>query len=711
VDALIALDPDLLMQTLLHSLPASWQSAWPWLRGSACVLLFGLLPAAWLLLSAAALLAGAQARAMAQLHVQPRGVPRSRWLGSLLLAAGLWWPWMSAETPALPLLLSLLMAYAASRSLLQALQPRRALSTGFRVAMGVWALLLAAGQGLLLARLPMAPAAGVLSLLAVAGLLWLNGGSIAARGLRGVVMAAAVLLPLGVRLLLSGPEAGEGFGEARWQAVLAMWPRWALGARELALLLLVLLMTRALPALLRHVGEMQVAADKESDARFTDPLTGLATRLGLERQLAQAVLESDAKEQPLALLLFDLDGFNPVNSSFGHDKGDALLRLAADRLRGCLGVHDVAARIGGDEFAILLHEAGSKEAVASFAARVLAELARPYLLDRRELAISCSAGIARYPLDGGKARMLACADAAKSAAKRLGGACYCFYAAGMDGDTREQLDLLRDLRHAVERNQLELYFQPKIDARSGEVTAAEALLRWHHPTRGMVSPVIFIPIAERFGFMRELGNWVIDAACRQAQVWRESGLRMRVAINLSAQQMRQADIVDRIQKALEASRMHPTLLTCEITESVVMENTQAIQDTFRRLGELGVHLSIDDFGTGYSSLSYLRQLPAQELKVDRAFVTDLVASADARAVVDAVIRLAHALGLRVVAEGVETQGQQQVLVAMGCDELQGYLFARPMSAQAILLWAMDDKNSAPAFRASLFGDTQEIDQL
>jgi EAL domain-containing protein (putative c-di-GMP-specific phosphodiesterase class I) len=281
----------------------------------------------------------------------------------------------------------------------------------------------------------------------------------------------------------------------------------------------------------------------------------------------------------------------------------------------------------------------------------------------------------------------------------------------MDGDSREQLDLLRDLRHAVERDQLELYFQPKIDARSGEVTAAEALLRWHHPSRGMVSPVIFIPIAERFGFMRELGNWVIDAACRQAQIWRESGLRMRVAINLSAQQMRQADIVERIQSALQDSGMHPTLLTCEITESVVMENTQAIQDTFRRLGELGVHLSIDDFGTGYSSLSYLRQLPAQELKVDRAFVTDLVTSADARAVVDAVIKLAHALGLRVVAEGVETQGQQQVLVSMGCDELQGYLFARPMSAQAILLWATDDKNSAPAFRASLFGDTVDLDQL
>ena len=208
--------------------------------------------------------------------------------------------------------------------------------------------------------------------------------------------------------------------------------------------------------------------------------------------------------------------------------------------------------------------------------------------------------------------------------------------------------------------------------------------------------------------MRELGNWVIEAACRQAHSWRENGLRMRVAINLSAQQMRQRDIVERIESALTEHQIHPSLLTCEITESVAMEDTKATQTTFRRLGETGVHLSIDDFGTGYSSLAYVRKLPAEELKIDRSFVMDLETSADARAVVDAVIHLAHALGLKVVAEGVETERQRDVLTQLGCDELQGYLFAKPMSARALLLWASDDRERVTAFKPSLFGQTRPV---
>jgi EAL domain-containing protein (putative c-di-GMP-specific phosphodiesterase class I) len=221
-----------------------------------------------------------------------------------------------------------------------------------------------------------------------------------------------------------------------------------------------------------------------------------------------------------------------------------------------------------------------------------------------------------------------------------------------------------------------------------------------------VPPDVFIPLAERFGLIGALGNWVIEEACRQARLWREHGLRMRLAINLSAHQLRQPDIVQRMEEALERHRIHPSLLTCEITESVAMEDTKATQATFLRLGTAGIHLSIDDFGTGYSSLSYLRRLPAEELKIDRTFVMDIENSADARAVVDAVIRLAHALSLRVVAEGVENQRQHEILSAMGCDEMQGYLFAKPMSARALLLWAIDDRPHA--FRDSLFGDTMAI---
>jgi EAL domain-containing protein (putative c-di-GMP-specific phosphodiesterase class I) len=216
---------------------------------------------------------------------------------------------------------------------------------------------------------------------------------------------------------------------------------------------------------------------------------------------------------------------------------------------------------------------------------------------------------------------------------------------------------------------------------------------------------VFIPLAERFGLIGSLGNWVIDDACRQARRWREHGLRMRLAINLSALQMRQDDVVQRIVGALERHSIHPSLLTCEITESVAMEDTKATHETFVRLGKAGIHLSIDDFGTGYSSLSYLRRLPAEELKIDRSFVMDLESSTDARSVVDAVVKLAHALGLRVVAEGVENERQQQILAGMGCDEMQGYFFAKPMSARALLRWAIDGRPDATAFRPSLFGDT------
>jgi EAL domain-containing protein (putative c-di-GMP-specific phosphodiesterase class I) len=366
------------------------------------------------------------------------------------------------------------------------------------------------------------------------------------------------------------------------------------------------------------------------------------------------------------------------------------------------------ARVGGDEFLMLLEGEVDEQRVAQVATRTLAALGEPYSLGSREVAVSCSVGIVVYPDGGPHAKLIARADAAMYAAKRSGGACYCYFEPSMEVDAHDQLDLQRDLRLALENKELELFYQPKIDARTGKVTAAEALLRWKHPQRGMIGPAAFIPVAERFGLIGTLGNWVIEDACRQARAWRDKGLRMRVAINLSAFQMRQDDLVERITAALHRHRIDPLLLTCEITESVAMEDTRATQMTFRRLGEAGVHLSIDDFGTGYSSLGYLRKLPAEELKIDRSFVMDIEASVDARAVVDAVIRLAHALGLKVVAEGVENERQRDILIGMGCDELQGYLFAKPMSARALLLWASDDEQRQTAFKASLFSETQPM---
>ena len=323
--------------------------------------------------------------------------------------------------------------------------------------------------------------------------------------------------------------------------------------------------------------------------------------------------------------------------------------------------------------------------------------------------LGASIGVVLYPRDGSLSAAMANAEAASHYAKRNGGSTFAFFEPRMLGDAREQVELLRDLRHAVAKNQLELVYQPKVHAPSGEIMGAEGLLRWHHPERGMVSPASFIPLAERHGLIVTLGQWVIEEACRQARAWRDQGLRMRVAINLSVHQLRQPDLAERIAAALKRHQINPNLLTCEITESAAMEDAEGTQAILERLAAVGVHLSIDDFGTGFCNFAMLRKMPAEELKIDRSFVLDLETSADARAVVDAVVKLGQALGRKVVAEGVETEGQAQVLRALGCDVLQGYLYAKPMSARALALWAMNDVGPrAIEFSASLFQETQPV---
>ena len=450
---------------------------------------------------------------------------------------------------------------------------------------------------------------------------------------------------------------------------------------------------------------LRLANDELQRIAFHDPMTGLPNRLVFEEHLSAEVARCDRDKRRLAVLFIDLDGFKPVNDSFGHPAGDAVLRQIGQRLRGLARGADSVARIGGDEFLMMLDGPADEAAASGAAQRVMDTLSKPCLLLEREVQVSCSIGIAFYPQHGPREKLIANADAAMYAAKRSGGSTYAFFETRMDMDQHDQMDLLKDLRQALERRDLELLYQPKIHARSGQITGAEALIRWRHPTRGMISPVIFIPIAERFGLIGILGNWVIEEACRQVREWADQGLRMRVAVNLSMQQLRQDDLVARIRQSLLAHRVEPSLMTFEITESVAMEDAAMAQKSFDALARIGVSLSIDDFGTGYSSLSYLRKLPAQQLKIDRSFVNDLGQSGDARAVVDAVVRLAHALGLSVVAEGVETERQREILLELNCDELQGYLFAKPMSAKAMTLWAMDgDGPRHLEFRPSLFGD-------
>jgi diguanylate cyclase len=663
-------------------------------------------------LSSALLWLAAEIASLAPARPAPIGATLTG-VSVVLAASGLWWPvhLMPAEgtlaaaggAQALlawlpPLLLSLLAAATAATG--------RAGHLPAALASGTATLAMAYGVAMLTAP-------GLLRLSHAEGQI----GAGAATLVLGVAMVivhvqpgsprAAAWARFGAALSAASVICVSAASAANLRAVEAAswWP-------ELAMVSAFTLLSAVMLFLLRQsVDSPTQALIRPARTASVDNLTGLPTRLYFEGRLASAAKKAQDQRSKLAVFFIDLDGFKPVNDTYGHNCGDRVLEQVGRRLKAISRGADVAARVGGDEFLMLMTDASSQEVVAQVGQRLINALSRPYRIDEREVGISCSVGIAMYPDGCSQRKLIARADVAMYAAKRAGGSRLCFYAPDMDTDAKHNFDMVRDLRQAIVKNELELYFQPKIDAHSGKVTAAEALLRWQHPTLGLLMPEQFVTLAERSGLIGPLGNWVIEASCKQARAWRDKGLRMRVAINLSAHQMRQDDIAERIAETLKRHRIHPSLLTCEITESAAMEDTRATQVTFKRLGELGTHLSIDDFGTGYSSLSYLRQLPAEELKIDRSFVLDLEHSADARAVVDAVVKLAHALGLKVVAEGVETPRQQQILIELGCDELQGYLFARPMTARALLLWALGDREESAAFRNSLFGETRQTTML
>jgi len=445
-------------------------------------------------------------------------------------------------------------------------------------------------------------------------------------------------------------------------------------------------------------------AARDAVVEGTDAVTGLMSRATFELALAHALDAEHGEGRSGALLYTGLDGFRLVNEGHGHAVGDQVLVATARKLREVCGARVPMCRMAGDEFAIWLR--ADEAACELLAGRVSQALAGGVDLGGHRHTAGASVGLALFPRHGSSARLIVRAAAAMRAVKRAGGGSHALFDPRFEDEQREELKIAQDLHQAIPRRELDLMYQPKIDASSLQVTAVEALLRWKHPQLGMVSPARFIPIAEKHGLIEAIGNWVLEAALDQAAVWRKAGLRMRVAINVSGYQMRQDDFTRRLQAGLRARSLQPSRFTCEITESVAMEDTQVTRSAFERLRELGVHVSIDDFGTGYSSLATLRRLPAQELKIDRAFVADMATDGNARAIVEAVLTMARALGLHVVAEGVETPAQRDLLVKMGCDELQGYLFAKPMSARAIALWAMDAPTSLQqVFRPSLFKDT------
>lgn len=455
---------------------------------------------------------------------------------------------------------------------------------------------------------------------------------------------------------------------------------------------------------LRLSAELDRASTQMSAQLERDKLTGLLTRSSFDAFLDKRTEKLAGGSGAFCVLYVALDNFGVLNDAFGYSVGDRMLKEVAQRLSVCAGPKTEVCRVTAGEFAFVVN--GGMAIGRAAATRVSEVIAQPFKFDLIKAQLSCSIGIAAYPEHGARAKLLGHAALAMRSVMLNGGGGFSQYDLKMGIEIREQAYLVNDLRGALELGQFELFFQPKIDAVSLQVTAAEALLRWRHPERGFVSPVVFIPLAERYGLIGSIGNWVIEEACRKAARWRERGLRMRVAVNISGYQMREDDLVERIEAALQLNNLQPGRFTCEITESVAMEDTKVTQQTFDKMRSAGFHVSIDDFGTGYSSLATLRRLPAAELKIDRAFVSDLEESEDARSIVKSIVNLATALNLRVVAEGVETLGQSELLVGMGCNELQGYLFSKPIPADELERLALDDHHPENIkFRHSLFSTT------
>ncbi|NWL46785.1 histidine kinase [Pseudomonas hunanensis] len=416
-----------------------------------------------------------------------------------------------------------------------------------------------------------------------------------------------------------------------------------------------------------------------------DTLTDLPNRTLLADRIEQAIAKVAEQGGCFALMFIDLDGFKPVNDAFGHHIGDLLLKAVAARLRGHLHSQDTLARIGGDEFVLLVELQEPNDAM-DVAVKQVNLVSRPFRVAEHDLQLSASLGIVLYPGNGqDQHELLRNADAAMYHAKSAGKNGYSFFDVSMNSNARQQLQLLQDLRLALEQRQFRLHYQPKFDAQACQPIGAEALLRWEHPQQGLLLPDRFIGLAEKTGLIIPIGEWVLTEACRQMRQWLDQGHHgWRMAVNLSAIQFCHAGLVDSVARALQQNGLPANCLTLEITETTAMHDADASLTVLQRLSDMGVDLSIDDFGTGYSSLMYLKRLPANELKIDRGFVRDLEQDSDDAAIVSAIVALGQALGLRIVAEGVETDKQQDFLARLGCDSLQGYLLGQPVPAEQFM---------------------------
>src|SRR5215831_1020727 len=430
---------------------------------------------------------------------------------------------------------------------------------------------------------------------------------------------------------------------------------------------------------------LRAANEKLQHLVLHDALTKLPNRLLLEDRVQQAVDECRAEGERCAVLFVDLDRFKMLNDSLGHFAGDTVLRAVAERLRESLRLEDTVARLGGDEFVVLLKRVARPTDAAEVARKIMESVSRPFIVDDQELRIGSSIGVAVFPDHGDNpARLVANADAAMYHVKKTGRANVAYFTPEMGTFFPQRLALESELRAALEKDQLVLHYQPKVDMADGRIVGMEALVRWQHPKRGLVLPSEFVPFAEETGLVVPLGNWVLRAACRQAREWQRRGAEVPVAVNISGVQFQQrGELVESVARALDAAGLPARLLELEITESVVMHNAPEARVMLEHLHQMGVGLSIDDFGTGYSSLNYLKRFPIDKLKIDQSFIRDLSVDSDDAAIVQAIIALAHGLRLRVVAEGVERADQYDYLRALGNDEYQGFLYSRPLAAHEI----------------------------
>ena len=440
------------------------------------------------------------------------------------------------------------------------------------------------------------------------------------------------------------------------------------------------------------------AQEKLNHLAYHDALTDLPNQTLFKDRLKQAIAMSRRNDQMQAVLLLNLDRFKTINDSLGYMAGDRLLQSVAQRLTSCVRESDTVARFGGDEFAILLTHVPRAQEAANVARAVKEALDQAYLFDDQEVFVASSIGIAVYPTDGrDTGSLLKNAGAALDRAKVQGGNNYQFYTAGGTTRALKQLVLESNLRGALERNEFVVHYQPQVDTRSFQLLGMEALVRWQHPSLGLLYPKEFIPLAEDSGLIIQLGDWVLRTACTQSMAWQDAGLApMRLSVNFSARQFQQATFISSVASILKDTNLDPRWLELELTESSIMKDPEVAIEKLHELKLMGIRVAIDDFGTGYSSLNYLKRFPIDTLKIDRSFVSDICKDPHDTAIVRAIITLGHALDLTVVAEGVETQEQLQYLTSLDCDVLQGFLFSKSLTVSAFEELLMEHRQVVPS---------------